>query len=293
MAEIVKILYEHEEPDFLVEEYIDESTGEKGKKYKIKGTFSTIAEKNRNGRIYPKHLWEAEIAKYQQVIKEGSINRLMEWEHPNRNTVDPMEAVACIDSIKIEGNRVIGEATILNNEKGNQLKNLIDNGIKISVSSRGTGKVGNNGIVEKFDLITWDAVAMPSDYNATMNGYISESQESFLLTESGELKPITQAEIDALNAANAANEPEAPKVDSAEITRKIKESIDKLSSKRIGEALHPIAKQVEVLEKDLKFLLTSIKRSEELSQYRGNITRIEKLAKELIEEVNTLEKELY
>ena len=286
MAEIVKILYEHEEPEFLVEEFLNEA-GEKEKKYKIKGTFSTIAEKNRNGRIYPKHLWEAEITKYQQVIKEGSINRLMEWEHPNRNTVDPMEAVACIDSIKIEGNRVIGEATILNNAKGNQLKNLIDNGIKISVSSRGTGKVGNDGVVEKFELITWDAVAMPSDYNATMNGYISESQESFLLTESGELKPITQAEIDALNA------PETPKVDSSEILKKIKESFSKITSKPQNEALHPIARQIELLEKDLKFLVASIKRSEELSSYRGNISKIEKLAKELLEEVNTLEKELY
>ena len=164
MDNIVKLLYEYESPDVEVVEELSES-GESKKKYKIKGTFSTIAEKNRNGRIYPRHLWEAAVSKYQNVLKSGSINRLCEWEHPPRGTVDPMEAVACIDSLKIEGNKVIGEATILDNPKGNQLKTLIDNGIKISVSSRGSGKVGNGGLVEKFDLITSDIVSQPSQVN--------------------------------------------------------------------------------------------------------------------------------
>ena len=161
-----------------VTEQVNEATGNTEKKYKIKGIFSTIGEKNRNGRIYPKQLWESEISSYQDNFTNGSINTLMEWEHPSRTNVDPMQAVAKIESLKIEGNYVIGEAVLLNNEKAQQLKSLIDNGIKISVSSRGVGNV-RNGIVENFKLITYDLVSDPSDYNATMNGVC----ESYQLNE--------------------------------------------------------------------------------------------------------------
>ena len=175
---MAKLIYEYQTPDLIVEDLITEA-GEKKKKYKIKGIFSTIGEKNRNGRIYPRELWESEVEKYQEVIKSGSINRLCEWQHPERSTVDPMEAVAAVDKLFIKDNFVMGEATLLDNAKANQLKSLIDNGIKLSVSSRGLGNVGSNGVVEKFQLITYDLVDIPSDYNATMSGFVSESVKNF------------------------------------------------------------------------------------------------------------------
>ena len=157
---------------------INEATGEVEKKYKIKGVFSTINTKNRNGRIYPEKLWKEQVEKYQDVIKSGSINTLMEYEHPARSNVDPMEAVAKINKLYIEGKYVMGEAVLLNNAKANQLKSLIDNGVKLSVSSRGAGSVVDS-IVRNFHLITYDIVSEPSDYNATMNGVC----ESYQLNE--------------------------------------------------------------------------------------------------------------
>lgn len=153
-----------------ISESLNEATGKTEKTYKIKGIFSTIGEKNRNGRIYPKPLWESEVSKYQECIRSGSINTLMEYEHPPRSEVDPMQAVAKINALKIDGNYVMGEAVLLNNDRANQLKSLIDNGVKISVSSRGVGSVGSDGVVEDFTLITYDIVSQPSDYNATMSG---------------------------------------------------------------------------------------------------------------------------
>ena len=157
---------------------INEATGEVEKKYKIKGVFSTINTKNRNGRIYPEKLWKEQVEKYQDVIKSGSINTLMEYEHPARSNVDPMEAVAKINKLYIEGKYVMGEAVLLNNAKANQLKSLIDNGVKISVSSRGVGSVVDS-VVKDFNLITYDIVSNPSDYNATMDGVC----ESYQLNE--------------------------------------------------------------------------------------------------------------
>ena len=157
------------------EEGINEATGHPEKKYRIKGIFSTIAEKNRNGRVYPRNLWESEVVSYQNEIKTGSINTLMEYEHPARTAVDPMKAVSKIEKLWIDGQYVMGEAVLLDNPQANQLKSLIDNGVKISVSSRGVGSV-KNGVVESFKLITYDVVPNPSDYNATMNGMCESMQ---------------------------------------------------------------------------------------------------------------------
>lgn len=161
---------------------LNEATGQKQKKYKIRGVFSTIGEKNRNGRIYPKAIWESEVHKYQDVIEAGSMNALMEWEHPPRTSVDMMEAVQKITDLRIEGNFVMGEAVLLDNPKQNQIKSLIENGIKISVSSRGVGSV-KEGIVDKFKLITYDLVSEPSDFNQTMNGLVESTDGAFILAE--------------------------------------------------------------------------------------------------------------
>jgi hypothetical protein len=196
----MKLIYDNDaSPEIIIEEEVNETTGKTSKKYKIRGVFSTIGERNRNGRIYPRSLWEGEIQKYQNNFDTGSINTLMEWEHPARTVVDPMEAVAKVTSLKIKGNHVFGEAILLDNPKSNQLKSLIDNGVKISVSSRGVGSV-KNGIVENFKLVTYDIVAAPSDFNATMNGLIESYQLnegvidelSFTMDDFGNIIPMTE-----------------------------------------------------------------------------------------------------
>lgn len=198
----MKLMYDIDaQPEFIIEEQFNESTGTTSKKYKIAGIFSTIGEKNRNGRIYPRELWEGEVQKYQTNFESGSINTLMEWEHPARTMVDPMEAVAKITSLKIKDKFVMGEAVLLDNPKANQLKSLIENGVKISVSSRGVGSV-KNGIVENFKLVTYDVVAAPSDYNATMNGLVESYQLnegviedlSFTIDNFGNIVPLTECE---------------------------------------------------------------------------------------------------
>lgn len=172
------LIFEIDGQDLNIEsaEVLNETTGQKEKTYKLKGIFSTIGERNRNGRVYPREIWEREVKAYQTELESGSINTLMEFEHPPRTEVDMMQAVAKMNKLFIKGNFVMGEAVILNNEKSKQLKCLIDNGVKISVSSRGVGTV-EDGVVKDFKLITYDIVPNPSDFNATMNG-VCESKEN-------------------------------------------------------------------------------------------------------------------
>lgn len=164
-----------EEVNFLnsnVNEEINESTGKTQKNYYLEGIFSTPDQKNRNGRIYPKDIWVREVNKFQKNISEKSLNLLGEWEHPPRATVDPMKAVIKIEALEIKDQYVWGKAKVLNNNspETNQIKALIDEGFKIGVSSRGVGKLGNNSIVEDFNLVTFDLVSNPSNYGSNLNG---------------------------------------------------------------------------------------------------------------------------
>ena len=127
----------------------------------------------------------------------------MELDHPPRSNIDMMEAVAKMERLYIENGYVMGEAILLDNPKANQLKTLIDNGIKMSVSSRGVGSVKGN-IVENYSLITFDIIPNlgQSDHQAEMYGIVEGvlQDKNFLITESGDIKEVlVQAEPDKLN----------------------------------------------------------------------------------------------
>ncbi len=187
----MKLIYEVAEDKVIAEQTINEATGEK--KYLIKGIFSSPGIKNKNGRVYSKSIWEKEVASYQEVLKSGSSNSLLELDHPPRQNVDMMEAVAKMNKLYFDGDYVMGEAVLLDNPKANQLKTLIDAGIKMSVSSRGVGSV-KNGLVENFKLITFDVIPnqAQSDLNASMMGIVEGvlEEKEYVLTESGNIEEI-------------------------------------------------------------------------------------------------------
>lgn len=183
---------------------LNETTGEKT--YIIKGIFSTPELKNRNGRIYPMRIWEENVARYQDEIKNQSQNTLMEREHPPRTEVDPEKAIARIRKLEIREGKVYGESVIFNKPETKDIRERIDAGQKIGVSSRGVGRL-NGDIVEEFTLVTYDIVKDPSDWNANLSGFneslilesveiVSDSHGGWICTPTGctlkESKDITK-----------------------------------------------------------------------------------------------------
>jgi hypothetical protein len=201
----MKLMYDNTDVSF--EQELSEGVE---KKYRIKGIFSTPEKQNKNGRVYPKSVWEREVDKYQDILKTGHPNCLMELDHPPRSNVDMMEAVAKMEKLYFENGYVMGEAVLLDNPKANQLKTLIDNGIKMSVSSRGVGSVKGN-VVDNYNLITFDIIPNlgQSNYESEMYGIVEGvlQDKNFLITESGEIKEVEiKQEQDNLNEAiNAKN----------------------------------------------------------------------------------------
>ncbi len=161
-------------------QYITEDTESGKKNYKIKGVFLQADIKNRNGRVYPMEVLQNEVAKYSKnFINE---NRAFgELGHPDGPTVNLERVSHMITSLKEDGKNFIGEAKIMDTPMGKIVKNLMDEGCKLGVSSRGMGsldqKGGANYVRDDFYLATAaDIVADPSAPNAFVEG-IMEGKE--------------------------------------------------------------------------------------------------------------------
>ena len=161
-------------------EYITEQKDNGKKDYKIKGIFMQADMKNRNGRVYPMETLEREVQRYnKKYIQE---NRAYgELGHPDGPTVNLERVSHMITALYPDGKNFIGEAKILSTPMGNIVKNLMDEGAKLGVSSRGMGslsqKNGANYAGKDFYLATAaDIVADPSAPNAFVEG-IMEGKE--------------------------------------------------------------------------------------------------------------------
>jgi hypothetical protein len=176
--------------DFLCEE-------KEGKKnYFIEGIFLQAELKNRNGRMYPMKTLAREVAKYDEnYIQKG--RALGELGHPDGPSINLDRVSHKIMSLKEDGNNFIGRAKLLDTPMGNIAKNLLDEGVRLGVSSRGMGslikKEGCNVVADDFMLATAaDIVADPSAPDAFVDG-IMEGKE--WVWDNGILKESAVAQL--------------------------------------------------------------------------------------------------
>ena len=148
-----------------------------GKKdYKIRGVFMQADIKNRNGRIYPVGTLAKEVKRYNEqfINKKRAFGEL---GHPDGPTVNLERVSHMITSLKPEGKNFIGEAKIMDTPYGKIVKNLIDEGAQLGVSSRGMGSIQGSTVGKDFYLATAaDIVADPSAPDAFVEG-IMEGKE--------------------------------------------------------------------------------------------------------------------
>ena len=155
--------------------------GKNGKKnHFIEGVFLQGEIKNRNGRMYPISTLQREAVNFnKKYIEKG--RALGELGHPDGPTINLDRVSHLITSLKQEGNNYVGKARLLDTPMGNIAKNLIDEGVKLGVSSRGLGTIrerdGVKVVMDDFMLATAaDIVADPSAPDAFVNG-IMEGKE--------------------------------------------------------------------------------------------------------------------
>ena len=136
----------------------------------LSGLMQMSETKNANGRVYPHKILEREIQNYSKLVKER--RALGELDHPDDSVINLKNASHLVTDIWMENNKVIGKIEVLNTPSGNILRNLVESGVKMGISSRGMGSIReNNGVTlveDDFQLICFDMVSDPSTPGAFM-----------------------------------------------------------------------------------------------------------------------------
>lgn len=152
-----------------------ESAGDSGN-VRFRGKFQEAEAVNKNKRMYPYSVLNDNMNRLQEAIADRRL--VGELDHPTDSIIHFSEASHVITKLWWDGNNLMGEGEILNTPNGKVLKSLINDGVKVGISSRGVGNGTTNedGILvigESYKLITFDAVADPSTFSAFQQKVVS------------------------------------------------------------------------------------------------------------------------
>ena len=175
--------------DYAVAPVIVEENEKGEKEYFIEGVFMQSDIKNRNGRIYPEQVMKKEVDRYRKEFVEKD-RAFGELGHPDGPTINLDKVSHMITKLEQDGKNFMGRAKILSTPNGQIVRNLINDGAKLGVSSRGLGSLETRGgaqvVKDDFQLATAaDIVADPSAPEAFVEG-IMEGVEWYY--DSGILK---------------------------------------------------------------------------------------------------------
>jgi hypothetical protein len=197
----------------ITKKQLQESREQNDGKIILKGILQKADTLNQNGRVYPRNILEREVENYQKYILEHRATG--QCDHPDDSVVALKEVSHNIIKTWWEGNVVLGKIEILNTPNGKILQTLIEDGIKLGISSRGVGSTEKDGdyytVQDDFQLICWDFVSEPSTPGAFMlpehAAYMPEGKElkmndSFydIQRETTHHQPLYQSTIDLILA---------------------------------------------------------------------------------------------
>lgn len=182
----MKLITETRQQDI---QYITEGAENGKRAYFIRGVFAESNVVNKNHRLYEAPILEAAVNSYNENFVKNS-RALGELGHPEGPTVNLERVCHMIKDLHMEGHQVMGNAKIMDTPYGRIVQNLIDEGAKLGVSTRGMGSLaernGINVVQNDFMLAAVDVVADPSAPNAFVNG-IMEGKE--WVWDNGVFKP--------------------------------------------------------------------------------------------------------
>ena len=139
---------------------------DEGKTLYMEGVCIEGGVKNANERVYPVEEISRAVESVNKQVHEG-YSVLGEVDHPEDLKINLDRVSHCIDKMWMDGPAGYGKLRILPTPMGQLVKTMLDSGVKLGVSSRGSGNVNDgNGQVSDFEIVTVDIVAQPSAPNA-------------------------------------------------------------------------------------------------------------------------------
>lgn len=182
-------------------EYIvEENTDSKQKNMFIHGVFMEAERINKNNRIYPLDEMNREVERYiKEMVAQG--RAMGELNHPTTADVDLERACHMVTELKQEGNKFIGKSKVLSTPCGKIVESLIQDGVKVGMSTRSLGKLteDTDGINKVGDmrLVAVDCVADPSCTDAFVNGILENKQ--WICNNDGKFVPYYEKMENSLN----------------------------------------------------------------------------------------------
>lgn len=127
----------------------------------LSGILMQSEVKNGNGRIYRHDELQTVVNECNAKLKEG-FSILGELNHPEDLSINLLNVSHAITEMRMDGNNVVGKMKLLNTPSGNIARAIMEGGVRLGVSSRGTGNVNESGEVSQFAFTCVDIVATPS-----------------------------------------------------------------------------------------------------------------------------------
>lgn len=147
----------------------------------LSGVMQMSETQNGNGRVYPHQTLVREVNNYKKMVDER--RALGELDHPDTSVVNLANASHLVTEIWMDNNKCMGKIEVLNTPSGNVLKELINAGVKLGISSRGMGSIkeeaGKTIVEDDFQLICFDMVSDPSTPGAFMMTEAKERSNIF------------------------------------------------------------------------------------------------------------------
>lgn len=184
-------LIKEEHLNFSEVSVLSEGKGDQKNVY-ISGPFLQAEKVNRNNRVYPQKVMDAAVEKYKKEYIDQS-RALGELNHPAEPVVNPERSAILTTELTKDGCYYIGKAKVLSTPMGKIVENLLSDGVKIGVSSRGLGSIkpgrgGINEVQNDFMLTTAaDVVFDPSAQTAFVEGVYEQAEWIY---ESGVFRPM-------------------------------------------------------------------------------------------------------
>jgi hypothetical protein len=179
----LKMICESEFQDLEI--LVEQTNIHEAKQIKIRGPYIVAEKKNGNGRVYPAEIIEKAVAKYTKDFIETN-RSVGELNHPSTIEIDYNNACHMITSLKREGNLWIGESKILTGTpKGDLVAGLLQNGVKVGISTRGVGNINEKKVVDEYRMITADLVNEPSGPGCFLEGILES--KSFMIDTHGDI----------------------------------------------------------------------------------------------------------
>jgi len=181
-----------EKPDVSDEfEYIEEETNKNSpSNLYIKGPYMMAEGVNRNNRLYPKDELVREVARYnEEMVVPG--RAMGELNHPTSADVDLERACHMVTEITQDGNVFYGKSKVLTTPCGQIVRALINDGVKVGMSSRTLGTLeegSTHNTVKNMKLVAIDCVADPSYPKAFVNGILESKQ--WVLADDGKYEEL-------------------------------------------------------------------------------------------------------